>query len=272
MGSQSDHPVFDRGILSYFLICFCVLGAIGAGGMCSSIAAKFIGIDADALTGILTVVISVVLALAFKLYFRKEGYKGILNGNKFFWCFLVMLPFLAVHYTGSIVSWAQFGRANSVIVPLLSVLTPGFGEEMTFRGLGVANFMRNAKSGKDIKLIFWISSVVFGLMHLTNISAGADVAASVIQSVYAIGVGMLFCAVYLRSGNLWPLMIAHASVDFMEFMRGDLQASGGTMTGLGVGDWITIGASGVAVVIALILINKKHEEEIIALWNKKWGH
>ena len=183
----------------------------------------------------------------------------------------MMLPSLAVHYTGSFISWGQFGLSGKFVTALLTALAPGFGEEMAFRGLGVANFMRRAKDGKSIRVIFWLSSIVFGLVHIANITAGGDVLSCIIQSVYAIGVGMVFCAVYLRTGNLWPMMIAHASVDCMEFLRGDLDVSGGVMVGMGVGDWITIAASGVGVVIALFLMNKKHDEEIIALWNKKWG-
>ena len=53
---------------------------------------------------------------------------------------------------------------------------------------------------------------------------------------------MLFCAVYLRTGNIMPTILAHMSVDFMEFIRADLSETGGIMTGMGVGDWITIAA------------------------------
>ena len=273
MGRKAEHAVFDHGLVSYFLIGFCVMAVTSMCGLITAIILRIIipGFDTNAASGVGAAISSLAIALAFRLYFAKEGYKGILNGNRFFWSFLMMLPFLVVHYTGSIMSWREFGFSGKILIALLTALTPGFVEEMAFRGLGVANFMRTAKSGKDIKLIFWLSSVVFGLVHIMNINAGGAVIASLIQSVYAIGVGMLFCAVYLRSGNLLPTIIAHMSVDFMEFLRGDLEASGGTMTGIGTGDWVTIGASAVAVVISLILMNKKHEGEIMALWNKKWG-
>ena len=273
MSSNSKHPFFDHGLISYFVIGLCTLMA---SSMCGVFAAAFVKILFPAFAGrpangIGVAGASVAMAVIFWLYFRKEGYKGILKGQKILWCFLVMLPFLAIHYAGSIVSWHEFGRTGSVVLMLLASLSPGFGEEMAFRGLGVANFMRVAKSGKDIKLIFWISSVVFGITHIMNIFSGGDPFASAVQSVYAIGVGMIFCAVYLRSGNPLPTIIAHASVDFMEFMRGDLVESGGSMTGLGVGDWITVAASAVGAVIALILINKKHDDEILEVWKKKWG-
>lgn len=273
MSKKIDHPVFDHKIISYFLIAFCTLMAVSIGSLIGSIIGKLIfpSFDTGATGGIASAVASVAMAVIFWLYFKREGYKGILKGHKFGWAFLMLAPFLAVHYAGSVVSWSEFGFSGKVLIAILSALTPGFGEEMSFRGLAVANFMRGVKDGKSIKLIFWLSSIVFGLVHLMNITAGGDVLSCIIQSVYAIGVGMVFCAVYLRTGNLWPMMIAHASVDCMEFLRGDLDVSGGVMVGMGVGDWITIAASGVGVVIALILMNKKHDEEIIALWNKKWG-
>ena len=273
MSNKTKHPVLDHGIISYFLIGFLALMSVSICGTIAGTVAviAFSETYEDAATGLGTAACTLVLSFLFWLCFCKEGYKGILKGNKIGWAFLMLLPFLVVHYTGSVVSWTEFGFAGNIVLSLLAALSPGFGEEIAFRGLGVANFMRNAKSGKSIKIIFWLSSVVFGLTHILNITAGGDVFASTIQSFYAIGVGMLFCAVFLRTGSLWPSIIAHTTVDFMEFMRGDLAQSGGVMVGLGVGDWITIAASGLAVVIALILMNKKHDEEIIALWSKKWG-
>lgn len=273
MGNKADHPVFDHGIISYFLIAFCTLSAVSIGGLVVTVVFKLLlpGFDSGAASGIGTAAASVVMALAFWLYFRKDGCKSILNGHKFLWAFLMMLPFLAVHYAGSFLSWRQFGFSGQFVTSLLAALAPGFGEEMAFRGLGIANYMRNAKDGKDIRTIFWISSVTFGLVHIMNISAGGDVLASCIQSVYAIGIGMILGAIYIRTGNLWPTIIAHTSLDYLEFLRGDLEASGGVMTGLGLGDWVTIAASAIGAVIALFLINKKHDVEILALWKKKWG-
>lgn len=274
MGKKADHPVFDHGIISYFLLCVSTMIAISVGSIIAEVVAKlcFPSFDQDAAGGIGTTIGALFIALIFRLYFYKDGYKGILNGHKIGWAFLMMLPFLAVHYTGSFISWGQFGLSGKFVTALLTALAPGFGEEMAFRGLGVANFMRRAKDGKSIRVIFWLSSVVFGLVHITNITAGGDPFSCAVQSVYAIGVGMLFCAVYLRTGNLWPTIIAHASVDYLEFLRGDLESSGGVMTSLGVGDWVTVAACVIAAVVALILMNKKHDEEIIELWNKKWGH
>ena len=140
-----------------------------------------------------------------------------------------------------------------------------------FRGLGIANYMRKIKSKDQIKVIFWLSSAVFGLIHLFNIMAGGDPKSVIIQAVYAIGVGMIFGAVYLRTGNLWPTVLAHWSVDFMEMIRVDLFDSGGIMTGMGIGDWITVGAGVFAAFWAIRLMNPKYYDEIMEIWAKKWN-
>lgn len=182
-----------------------------------------------------------------------------------------MLPVLIIHYVGSIVSIITFG-ISSILVAFLKSFAPGFGEETMFRILGVSNYMRTARSEKGIMTIFWLSSVFFGLFHILNIFSGADVASALVQGVYAIGIGMLLGAVYLRTANAWAVMLAHMSFDFLEFCRGDLGSTGGIMTGgLGVGDWITVAAAIVAAILALRLVGKEHRQQIMELWNKKWN-
>ena len=131
--------------------------------------------------------------------------------------------------------------------------------------------MRTIKDKKKIKVIFWVSSITFGLIHLLNMTAGGDPISVLVQAVYATGIGMAFGAVFLRTGNLWPTIIAHCSLDFLEFIRADLTASGGLMMGLGVGDWITIAASLVAAVIGLRLVREEYYDEIMQVWNDKWS-
>ena len=212
---------------------------------------------------------TLLAALLFKLWFRPD-FNGCLQKKGLKEGLLMLLPFLAIHYAGSIVSWITLGT-GSVFIALLRATAPGFGEEITFRGLGVANYMRKIQSGQQIKVIFWLSSVVFGLIHLTNLIAGGDTVSVIIQAVYAIGVGMLFGAVYLRTGNLWPTILAHWSVDFMEMIRVDLSDSGGIMTGMGIGDWITIAAGIFAAFWGLRLINPKYYDEILEVWAVKWN-
>ena len=57
----------------------------------------------------------------------------------------------------------------------------------------------------------------------------------------------------------------------MEMIRVDLFDSGGIMTGMGIGDWITVGAGVFAAFWAIRLMNPKYYDEIMEIWAKKWN-
>lgn len=274
------HKVLDHPILGYALLCIFVM-------LVSEIFSTFIdqmilaplipgygtvvemyGQKVMSASGAGTAIGAVVCVIIFWLWFR-PAFDGMLKGKELLKGLLLLLPFLVFHWAGSVVSLIQLGTA-SVSIAFLRALAPGFMEEIAFRGLGVANYMRTKNNEKGVMKIFWISSIVFGFIHMTNVLAGAPLLTSLIQSVYAAGVGMAFAAVYLKTGNLWPTIIGHASVDFLEFIRADLGASGGVMGGMGLGDWITIAAGVFAAVWALYLMRKSCRQQIVDLWNGKW--
>ena len=277
---KRQHKILDHTILSYFLLLIFVslfeetLGAVLDKQISSLIPGYatetiVMGKTADVSMGVGAAAAALLAALLFKLWFRPD-YNGCLQKKGIKEGLLMLLPFLVIHYAGSIVSWITLGT-GSALIALLRAAAPGFGEEIMFRGLGVANYMRKIRSEGQIKVIFWLSSIVFGLIHLGNIFAGGDPKSVVVQAVYAIGVGMLFGAVYLRTGNLWPTILGHWSVDFFELTRVDLSGSGGVMTGMGIGDWITIAAGAFGAFWALRLMNPKFYGEIMEVWAGKWN-
>ncbi|MBE6042381.1 MAG: CPBP family intramembrane metalloprotease [Clostridiales bacterium] len=277
---KRNHRILNHAIVGYFLLLIFVSiveSTLGTGldkllaGIIPDYAVKseVAGQMTESAMGVGVAVSALVALLLFKFWFR-PSFEGCLSKDGLKEGLLMLLPFLVFHYTGSIVSCVTLGTGN-VLIALLRATAPGFGEEVMFRGLGVANYMRTIRSKNQIKVIFWLSSVVFGMIHLENIMAGGDPKSVVIQAFYATGVGMLFGAVYLRTGNLWPTILGHWSVDFVEMIRADLYASGGVMTGMGVGDWITVAASVFAAVWAIRLMNPKYHDEIMEIWAKKWN-
>lgn len=280
MSEQSavrKHKVLDHPILSYFLLLILAMIMLNIGSnVIDNALAKVIpeySSNGNTGSGIGIAIGALAAAFIFKAIFRKE-YPMFLSTKNFVKGMILMAPFLIIHWAGSITSWVQFGTAGSAYALLICLMrgtAPGFGEEIAFRGLGVSNFMRVIKSEKQIPVIFWLSSVVFGASHMFNAFAGAALSLSIIQSVYAIGVGMLFVAVYLRTGSIWPTILGHTLVDAFEFFRGDMYLSNGIMVNMGVGDWITIVAGTLAAVLGLILVNKKHYSEIMTVWAEKWN-
>ena len=277
---KKDHTVLNHTFMAYFLLMIFVSVIIsffsGLDGALAKVVPGF-GTEVEVLPGMkmtqaagpFSALGSIVALGIFWLIFKPE-FKGALKIKGMKWAFIVMLPVLLIHWVGSVVSIVTLGT-GSVFIAFLNALAPGAGEEITFRGLGVANYMRTIKDEKKIMVIFWLSSIVFGLAHLSNILVGGQLSSVLIQTVYAIGIGMLFGAVYLRTGSILPTIIAHFSLDFLEMIRSDLASSGGTMQAMGVGDWITVAASVVAAVIGLMLVRKKYFPEIMEVWEEKWS-
>lgn len=155
---------------------------------------------------------------------------------------------------------------------LLLAMEAGFSEEVMFRGPGIANFMRVTEKEEKIPVIFWVSSLSFGLMHLTNLLAGADPLMTVVQTVSAVGAGMLFSAIFLRTGNLWPGIIYHTLVDFACFVSEDLLATDGVLTAsITTLDWIYTAVAIPMAIVSIRMISKKHRGEILAVWAERWN-
>ncbi len=274
-----QHKILDHTIVGYFLLAVFASVMESLGGYVDQLIGNAFpdyavdtminGVTNYRASGVGIAASALLALLIFKLWFKPD-YDGCLHRYGLREGLLMLLPFLIFHWAGSIVSWVMLGT-GPVFIALLRATAPGFGEEVMFRGLGIANFMRKIESESQIRIIFWLSSIVFGLIHISNIFAGGDVFSVIVQSVYAIGVGMLFGAVYLRTGNLWPTILGHWSVDFMEMVRVDLSGSGGVMVGMGVGDWITVAAAAFAGFWALHLMKPEHNAEIMELWAAKWN-
>jgi hypothetical protein len=97
---------------------------------------------------------------------------------------------------------------------LLLALTVGFVEESGFRGL-----MLTALRERGVWRAIIVTSVLFGLTHLANVLAGATVLETISQVAYTIAFGVAFAALVLRTGIIWPLVLAHAAIDAAYFLQ-----------------------------------------------------
>ena len=106
---------------------------------------------------------------------------------------------------------------------VLMMVCVGIFEETVFRGL-----LQNAFHeffGEDtvghVLLAVVCGGFCFGAVHLTNATRpGVSFSDAVIQALVAVGAGMLFCAIYFRTGkNLWYNMLLHALNDALSFIQ-----------------------------------------------------
>ena len=148
--------------------------------------------------------------------------------------------------------------------------TTGLLEEVLVRGL-VLNVLLN-KSGitrKEILRACWISSILFGLLHLSNFTTGAGVVETVGQIIYATFVGMLLAAIYLRTKSLWPPIILHAVIDLPDTIFGAFVSSqtieeiaqmqaAQSIEEIIMSTLIKVALSTLGLIIAFILLRKPH--------------
>lgn len=139
----------------------------------------------------------------------------------------------------------------------------GIFEETAYRVLSI-NILRNKKIDDDRKKLFFcliISAILFGLIHLANFFGGYDtVYACISRIVNAIGVGMVFGAIYWKCGSILPSILLHfvwdslASLSEYLFIPNETASAGTTGPA-------TIIAGAVFmliwIVVALVILRKK---------------
>lgn len=93
-------------------------------------------------------------------------------------------------------------------------LMVGFAEEGIFRGL-----MLNTLKGQGHWKAVIITALLFGLTHALNALTGKSLAENAAQICYAVAIGFAFAALVLQTGILWPLVLAHWLIDFINFIE-----------------------------------------------------
>ena len=123
---------------------------------------------------------------------------------------LIALPallFVAWNIANHYLSHGAFAALSAEIVIL--GIAPALFEEVLFRGI----FIHNLKaSGKSDMFALLVSAAIFGLIHLTNAMNG-DLLNALVQTGYSTVVGLVFGAVYIKSGDLASLIVIHAAID-----------------------------------------------------------
>ncbi len=109
----------------------------------------------------------------------------------------------------------KFVGLEGLFAALLTGFAPGLFEEVLCRGVVLNNYLYQWKNKSNVILKGTIfSSIAFGVIHLSNIGS-VPIADTLSQVVYAVGAGVILCALYLRTGNLLPGIIVHAFVDIL---------------------------------------------------------
>jgi len=117
-------------------------------------------------------------------------------------------------------SFFTFNFSNVSFKPqyVLSGFEAGIAEELLFRYAFLTILLVAFKNYKY--QIFYapaISSLCFGLIHLGNVSAGQSLANTINQAIFAFGMGLLMCGIYLYTDLFYLPVIFHILLDTLVF-------------------------------------------------------
>lgn len=147
------------------------------------------------------VMLLMVLPFAVRIGARRLGLTGRI-GN--YW--VLVFPALTVVF-GYTIGFRAL-PVEALLLALASVALAGLVEEFAFRGV-LLDRLRQRGLGRAVA----ISSVLFGLMHLSNLALGSPWNSVLLQVTFAGMAGAGYAAMRLRTGSLWPPMVLHAAFD-----------------------------------------------------------
>lgn len=165
------------------------------------------------------------------VFIIKKGYKGYrfgFNKPKIKLSMYILLPVIITVLVNIITSTSMNSLIHKMPVSeilvaifssIIGALMVGFFEEILMRG-ALFNFFMNAfKHSKFcILLSSIISSIIFGLMHLVNLSGGSNLGYTLYQVVYATAMGFVFSMAYIKYQSLLVPIGMHAFIDFSDFL------------------------------------------------------
>ncbi len=233
------------------------------------------------IVGLIVLAISGRLCLMTK---RGQGFKGLKVAAfpLIFYCVVIALFVSAFVFLdpssfqeeGKIEFHPGFDLASGIMV--ISYLIVGLAEELMCRGIVAQTLLERYGTKRScVWKALIISGLIFGLLHTSNLSA-LNPSFVVGQIISAIGAGILYGAIYFRTGNIWIIALAHGLNDIMAtasiWMGGVDSLSAITS----LGDDFSAFPVVIAVIEALIgvfLLRKKRFGEIEENWPelKEWN-
>jgi uncharacterized protein len=198
---QRRPMIFVVLLLLVILVSFILAGAITIQLKLATLAITIIG------EGVLALI--AILLLSRLHWWREAGFR-LPSNPRSLWLFTV--PCLPI-----ILNIAFFGVSNPGIERLLLFLAialiVGFVEETYFRGMILRAILIRGPWQAVI-----VSSLFFGILHLLNGAAGANLAATLLQVVYAVAIGLMYAALALRTQTILPLIVTHGLTDFFGYL------------------------------------------------------
>ena len=165
--------------------------------------------------------IRIVGSLLFIYFLIRFGYKDMFQFSVTKAVVIFSLPAILISLNNFPISAYLNGRYAGNMPNTLAYLFAfecmgvGLFEEIIFRGLllmVLIQYLPKTKKGNLIAVI--LSSVLFGLIHIFNIFYGGAFDSTVLQVSYSFLMGMMWAIIYLKTRNIWIVMVLHATYNY----------------------------------------------------------
>lgn len=263
------HPMIASILMGFFMLILHELVSV----VFQVIHTMILGVPGELMRILYMIIGTFAVFLFYKLWFAPE-FEGALKGGDFFEGLRLELPYI-IYLIATAVSMIVDGSFELKTLSLKTLevcLTAGFVEELSFRHGMISTMFRKYDQKEQILKVCVSSALIFGLFHLLNLTAGADLIMTLMQVLTATCIGIFFGSVYIRCGNLWPCIILHAVHDIYAITTTAEVSETGIVTG-------TIGLSDIVDVLACIMLtaiavfrylSPGNREKIVKLWDRKW--
>lgn len=266
------HPIVGI-ILLTVLALFMIQGFIG--GVLGVGIALVLGLPQEPILYISMTISAFIMLAIHKRWFYPE-YEGSFSfDNRFGKWLIVTIAILLALIIPDFIIMTMTG--TNFVAPsvksILVALVAGTTEETIFRGIPASYAMRHFNDRKKLPLVIVITSLLFSLVHATNIFAGASVSSTLLQLLTSFGIGTTLCALYFRSGNIILPMLLHFLYDVYALMNADSVTEAGVLdASLTVKDLTAnLVILVIEIAITLYLLRGPVLDDLTEIWKKKWN-
>ena len=213
----------------------------------------------------------VLLARTGRLWVYRQRGRGFLDG-----LLVGMFPFVMVSFALS-ANLALAGPPEGAAVKapwriaafFVCMFLIGLAEETLFRGVIAQTMLEHFGPGRAaVWKACFASGLIFGAMHLINLRASAPLGV-LIQCCITAALGMLYAAIYFRTGNLWVLVFLHTLQDCAALINSGLYESTATISEVVSGyDPSMLASALIYLIPTVFLLRKKRNPEVAAFWGR----
>ena len=163
---------------------------------------------------LIAIPVAIVFLFGFRGAFqRKNFFQGVFCGLPYIVCYSIIFVLLLANNLNN--PEATIQPWHRILYCLFSILGVGIREECIYRAT-IQNIVakKYANSVKGIWITVIVGAFIFGIMHAGNFfTTTTTPSAIVVQIISAMFTGLVLGAIYLRSGNLWVVMLIHTLID-----------------------------------------------------------